>query len=153
MKNKKLTYYVLIPSVIIIWGLIIYKIVMRDNGHIQSNDFSRISKVKQAVIEKNTYQLLDNYPDPFFCDYSQSDERFSSDDQEVVLPKSEKKWPAIRFNGYILNGKKIKCHLTINGEEKILQVNEKVTDDYIVSVITPDSVKIDCQSSYQWFKK
>lgn len=126
---------------------------MRDADHFRSDDFSGISKVKQAVAEKNTYQLLNNYPDPFFCDNSQSDETFRSDDQEVVLVKNEKKWPVIRFNGYIQNGKKIKCHLTVNGEERILQMNEQVTDDYIVSVITPDSVKIDSQSKSQWYRK
>ena len=43
--------------------------------------------------------------------------------------------------------------MTINGEDKILQVNEKIMEDYMVSAITPDSVEINSQGNSRWFKK
>ena len=152
MKNKKLTYYILIPAVLVVWGLIIYKIVMRDNDQIRPTDLSGYSKKAQSVIGKSTYQLLNNYPDPFSGGHTITVEK-SVGKQEIVKPKIEKKWSVIRFNGYILNGNKVKCHLTIDGDDKILQVHEKILGDYIVSMITPDSVEIKYQGSSRWFKK
>ncbi len=153
MKNNKLTYYLLIPAVMIIWGIIIYKIVVRNDDRKVSETRINAPKKGKAVNENEIYQLINNYSDPFFGEHPQLNEVSSSDRQEVVKPKVEKKWPVIRFDGYILNGNKIKCHLTVSGEDKILQVNEKVIEDYIVSAITPDSVKINCEGNSRWLKK
>lgn len=153
MKNKKFTYYVLFPSVIIVWGLIVYKIVVKDGDYTVTNEPPGIQKKEQPKAEDEGYELLNNYPDPFLQEYPQADEYFDSGEPEVAAPKTVKKWPTIRFDGYIVNGTKIKCHMTINGEDKILQVNEKVMEDYIVLAITPDSVEINSQGNSRWFKK
>jgi hypothetical protein len=152
MKNKKLTYYVLIPAVLLIWGIIIYKISLKRDDFIESNIPSNVSRNAKTPKENEGYQLISNYPDPFFHESFQIEEE-SSDVQAVVKPKIEKKWPAIRFDGYILNGNKIKCHLTVNGEDKILQVQETILEDYVVSAITPDSIRINCQGNSRWYKK
>lgn len=153
MKNKKFTYYVLFPAVILVWGLIVYKIVVKDGDYTAANELSGIQKKEQPIVENEAYELLNNYPDPFLQEYPQAEENFDSGELEVAVPKTVKKWPTIRFDGYILNGTKIKCHMTINGEDKILQVNENVIEDYIVSKITPDSVQINSQGNSRWFKK
>jgi hypothetical protein len=153
MKNKKITYYILLPAVIVIWSLIVYKIKVRDNEYKKINEFSNTSKKERSISEDKEYQLLNNYKDPFFQHFSQTNKTFSSEEKKIVKPKNEKKWPAIRFDGYILNGDKIKCHLTVGGEDKILQEHEKILEDYIVLAITRDSVKIGSQGDSRWFKK
>jgi len=153
MKNKKITYYILLPAVIAIWGLIVYRIVAKNDSYSLPEKYSGSLKKEPSVAEDKDYQLLNNYRDPFSQHFPQADETFDSDEREINEPKKEKKWPAIRLNGYILNGNKIKCHLTINGEDKILQVQEKVLENYIVSLITPDSVKISSQGDSRWFKR
>jgi len=153
MKNKKFTYYVLFPAVILVWGLIIYKIVVKDGDYTVANEPSGIQKKEQSKVENEGYELLNNYPDPFIEGYPQAEENFDSGEPEVAVPKTMKKWPTIRFDGYIINGTKIKCHMTINGEDKILQMNEKIMEDYMVSAITPDSVEINSQGNSRWFKK
>jgi hypothetical protein len=153
MKNKKFTYFVLLPAVITIWGLIVYRIVTKNDSFSLPEKYSGIPKKERSVVENKDYQLLNNYKDPFYQHLPQADETFNSDEQEINKPKKERKWPVIRLNGYILNGNKIKCHLTINGEDKILQVQENVLEDYIVSVITPDSIKISSQGDSRWFKR
>jgi hypothetical protein len=153
MKNKKLTYFVLFPAVIIIWGIIIYKITNKDDDFKGNNVYSNTRKKEKTEIKNEVYELINDYSDPFFHELSQTTKAESSDTPEAVKPRIEKKWPAIRFDGYIVNGNKIKCHLTINSEDKILQVHEKIMDDYIVSAITPDSVEINCLGNSRWFKK
>lgn len=152
MKNKKLTYFFLVPAVLLIWGIIIYKISAKRDDFNEPNILSNVSRKAKTPEKDEGYQLINNYPDPFFHESFQIEEE-NTDVLEVVKPKIEKKWPAIRFDGYILNGNKIKCHLTVNGEDKILQVQETILEDYIVSAITPDSVKINCQGNSRWFKK
>ena len=153
MKNKKFTYYVLFPAVIIIWGIIIYKITVKDEDFKSYNIRSSLPKKEKSGNENDVYSLINNYPDPFFHDLPQTDDTFSSEEQEVEKPKVEKKWPAFHFDGYIVNGNKVRCHLTINGEDKIQQVQEKVIEDYVITAITPDSVKINCQGNSRWYKK
>lgn len=127
--------------------------MVKDDDFTVPDKLSTIPKKERAVSEIVEYQLLNNYRDPFFHGLAQADEEFDPDEQVVVKPKIERKWPEIRFDGYILNGKKIKCHLTINGEDKILQVHEMVLEDYMVTAITSDSVEINCQGNSRWFKK
>lgn len=137
----------------IIWGIIIYKISVKDDDFTEHNALSNAPLKEKVSIENEVYQLKNNYSDPFFHELPQTTAEQNDDVKEVVKPKIEKKWPAILFDGYILNGNKIKCHLTVNGEDKILQVHDKVLEDYIVSAITHDSVEINCQGNSRWFKK
>ena len=108
MKNKKFTYYVLFPAVILVWGLIVYKIVVKDGDYTVANEPLGIQKKEQSKVENESYELLNNYPDPFIEGYPQAEENFDSGEPEVAVPKTVKKWPTIRFNGYIINGTKIK---------------------------------------------
>lgn len=153
MKNKKLTYYVLIPAVIIIWGIIIYKIRVKDDDNAKLAALANTHKKEKSVSEKDVYQLINNYADPFISELHQTKEALILDLNDAAKPKIENKWPEIRFNGYVLNGKKMKCHLTINGEDKILQEHDSILKDCIVSAITSDSVKIIYLENFRWFKK
>jgi hypothetical protein len=153
MKNKKFTCYVLIPAVTIIWGIIIYKIIVKDDDSAALAALSNTPKKEKSVSEKDVYQLINNYTDPFNSETHQKKVSLISDLNDAVEPKIENKWPAIRFNGYVLNGKKMKCHLTVDGEDKILQEHESILKDCIVSAITSDSVKIIYLANSRWFKK
>lgn len=153
MKNKKFTYYVLVPSVIVVWGLIIYKIVVKDNG-VANKYIPQTSDRTQIKTEDIEYSLLDNYPDPFLAK------------KEVVVHKKptvtatanktvqqQQPWPTIKFNGYVVNGNVVKAHVTINGENKILKTNEPVLEGYTISVITNDSILVKHSSGMKWFHK
>lgn len=150
MKNKKFTYFVLLPSVLFIWSLIVYKILDSKNADYTPTESFNKKQKSEDIIENEDYQLLNNYQDPFFSQQPYSDELFDAGD-EVIVP--QKKWPAIRFNGYIVNGTKVRCHMTINNEDKILQEKEKFAEDFIISKITPDSVKVSSESDSKWYKK
>lgn len=152
MKNKKITYFVLLPSVLFIWGMIVYRILNgRSEDYIPIQTFNNTRKL-EVVPDNFEYQLLKNYKDPFSSQEYYSNELYDTE-AITVETKIQKKWPKIRLNGYIVNGTKIKCHLTVNEEDKILQENEKVLEDFFVSRITPDSIKISCKNDSRWYKK
>lgn len=65
MKNKKLKY-VLIPLVIIVWGLIFYKVFSYSNDDEPILVVSQNTNIKTEVIqEKDSFELSLQYADPF----------------------------------------------------------------------------------------
>lgn len=143
----------LLPAVLLIWGLITYRILARDNEDYSPKNLLNNTSEIQLVPKNREYKLLYNYRDPFSGQQSYPDKLESPDDTKVQQHKIQLKWPAIRFNGYIINGNKIKCHLTIESEDKIFQENEKISDNYVVSKITSDSIEVSCSSESRWYKK
>jgi len=125
---------------------------------VKDDDFTRygqlpdISKKEKEDINNKDYQLIDNYSDPFFG-WVRPTVTSTSHVGIRVQPKPEVKWPEIHFNGYILNKNIVRGHLTINGEDKILQLNETILDNCLVTAITPDSVQVRYQGNSRWFKK
>ena len=155
MKNKKFTYYVLVPAVIIVWGLIVYKIVAKDNTGIEINYLPQTTIKTQNKIEETKYSLLDNYPDPFLAKKKITiTKQITKNTAKInaVVPKQQP-WPSIKFNGYIFNGNSAKAHISVNNENMILKVNDLILNDYTLSVITSDSIKVRRGNEYKWFHK
>lgn len=153
MKNKKFTYFVLIPAVLIIWGIIIYRISVKDDDFSVYEVNSNTPTIEKTGLENDVYQLINNYSDPFLVAPKPMAEAKKSNVEVYAKSKLENTWPDIRFNGYILNAKEVRGHLNINNEDKILQVHEVFLENYVVSAITPDSVQIRCKGESKWFKK
>ncbi|HBL77425.1 MAG: hypothetical protein A2W90_21350 [Bacteroidetes bacterium GWF2_42_66] len=153
MKNKKFTYFVLIPAVIVVWGLIVYKIIARDSNTAPGNFMPETVAKEEKIVRNEEYKLLNNYPDPFSIEKIAVPVKKT--EKTRVSPPSVPKynWPDIRFNGYILNGDIARAHITINGENKILMLNDNFSDGYILTGITKDSIKVRYQSGMKWFSK
>ena len=116
MKNKK-TLYILIPAVLIIWGLIVYKIFSwsDDPG---TDTLLPIAKKTLPVTDSVDKSVIHaNYPDPFLKDktYKASGtvpagnkvaNVANSDSKKttvVVKTPPVAKWPKIRYDGLIIN--------------------------------------------------
>ncbi|HMR84491.1 MAG TPA: hypothetical protein PKE30_15215, partial [Niabella sp.] len=116
MKNNPNTKYMLIGLVMLIWGLIIYKMVsgLSDDGMPVSQE------VYKPLPRKNTdtaYALLaDNYADPFFNEIEIEEDTISGNGSEMdvvstvppiyELPVTQtlvEPPPSIKYNGYIYN--------------------------------------------------
>ena len=65
MKDKRVTIWFLVISVILIWGTIIYKATRR-NPDTQVKSEVMLRHTGKRVKDKFEYTLLSNYPDPFF---------------------------------------------------------------------------------------
>jgi hypothetical protein len=67
MKQNKKMVYVLIPAVILVWGMIIYKILKVTDGSSKAYKPAAVKAIEgPANALDETYHLVLNYRDPFF---------------------------------------------------------------------------------------
>ncbi len=149
MKNKKLTYFVLFPAVIIIWGVVVYKIIAKDQHGAMKHSIPVPVSKEDKITGNKGYQLLINYPDPFIP----GKKTVPAKKRENPIAGPKHHWPNIRFNGYVLNGNTTKAHVTIDGKNMILSVHEKFSDGCILTRITRDSIRIKYKNDIKWFRQ
>jgi len=155
LKNRKITYFILFPAVLIVWGIIAYKIIIaKDQQGITKHPISVPVRKGNKTEGKKEYQLLNNYPDPFFP----GKERVPDKKDKNKAPKTQPAgpvyhWPDIRYNGYVLNGNITKAHVTIGEKNRILAVHESFSDGCMLTRITRDSILVWHQNNTRWFRK
>jgi len=148
MKNKKLTY-ILGLAVVIIWGMIIYRIIQS----LKSDDVETIptTAVKKEpyndyTVPKETTRLALNYRDPFglvkFRDTTKTIIHNLPNNQHLVI-KPAVNWDFIKYSGYIRNpaSKELIALLQINGKS-VNMVEGETTDSVKLLKNMQDSVKI-----------
>ncbi len=152
MKKKRITYFVLMPCVLIVWGIIVYKISKNSNDYNIHKTQLLQPKMDKKEFEFHSFTLKNDYPDPFFRTIKPG---YISNTRKISEIKKEKiiEWPNINFNGFVVNGETVKGHLTINGEDKILQINDSFLDNYRLTAITADSVMISFNNMSKWYNK
>lgn len=154
MKNKKLLY-ILIPIVLLVWGVIIYRIFNVVNGS-GSNEVRKSSFVENTVNENliDTFSIHPNYRDPFISKRAKKttfENKITSTVTKpdlikkvanVVVPLSNK-WPSIVYNGLIKNEKSNKqlALVQINGQSNILQLGN-VAEGVELTKIFRDSIEV-----------
>jgi len=117
MKNKK-NIYILLPAVILVWGLLAYKIFFAVKSTNDVVEQLTVSKFKPKVVEETaTFTISANYRDPFLGTMEQKEvpkKRATG----VTKKKSVTPFPTIRYNGVISSQDKKQVFLiTINGEQ------------------------------------
>jgi len=150
MKNKKLTY-VLGLAVLVVWGLIIYRVVAAGSD----NDDVPVATApikKEAyndyTIPKDTTRLLLNYRDPFGLVKQKDTIKISparSHKISAIASKPVFNWGFIKYSGYMRNpgSKKLLAILTINGRS--VNMAEGETADKVKLLRNMgDSVKVSC---------
>ena len=139
MKNKKLNY-ILIPAVIGLWALIIFRVM----DGIDTADYSfieqkRIPKnITTIKIEEDTFQLIAKYRDPFLGKVYQTRQtsKKRKKNKRSSLPSSSKQasdikiknqLAAIKYLGLIRNDKDKKIGLAqYAGNEKMILNNDSI---------------------------
>ena len=149
MKNKKLTYFLGLV-VLIVWGMIIYRVFNAVSGGDDSEPVTAVKGVKEAyndfTIPKDTTHLLLNYRDPFGLtkqkDTTRQITRRSVDRKPAALIKSMD-WGFIRYSGYMLNPgtKKLIALVTINGQNTTLAEGQTKYEVKLIRNLR-DSIKI-----------
>jgi hypothetical protein len=169
MKNKKLIY-ILLPTVILIWGLIIYRL---SNG-VESNDLQhsfnkkKSDKRNENVYEKDTVKLIANYRDPFLYKGTSvkqttrfenaSSMKAYSQPTSFVPPAAVEKavilWPQVEYMGVIENKKantKIAI-LHIAGKEYLIKEKDS-REGITLTRIEKDSVKVMFSKEIKFIRK
>jgi hypothetical protein len=109
MKNRKILY-VLLPLAILLWGIIIYRIII----HLRNSNSVFISNsedivINNEVIIEDTFLIHADYKDPFIersivsivADLTAKNIR--PQDARESISQSSYSWPAIRYGGMIMN--------------------------------------------------
>ncbi|MFI5139794.1 MAG: hypothetical protein ACHQIM_18375 [Sphingobacteriales bacterium] len=151
MKNKKLTYF-LGFVVVMVWGVIIYRIIDASSGG--DDPVPVVSNAPQKevyndfAVAKDTTRLLLNYRDPFGL-IKQKDTlslavKKSYHKSMVSMPqKPVFNWGFIQYSGYIRNpgSKKLITLLSINGKSEMLSEGESRDNVKLIKNLK-DSIKI-----------
>jgi type II secretory pathway component PulC len=161
MKGKK-GIYIMLPLVLLIWVMIIYKIYKTvngsdDNAIVQFQD----TPASSAKLALDTFTLIANYRDPFLGkivnDYSERKTNINTGSSKNLAPiptKTITPWPSINYMGIIKNQKSSKQNalIQVNGKELVLKEGDK-TDGLILRKIQKDSVEFIREKETRYFKK
>ena len=150
MKNKK-ALYVLLPTVISIWGYLFYKIFSTLN---QDEPVANYSASGAAISLNenspfNTFNLLANYRDPFLGKMVLDNKRAVQSNNPapanpaIKKPVQQTQWPQISYTGMIKNqqSKKQLAMVQINGKDYSLKIGEE-TDGIELKKIFKDSIEV-----------
>ena len=151
MKNKKLLY-VLIPAVLLVWGIIIYKIVAPGSGGddtspLKNNEFITSSSTE---ILNDTFSINPNYRDPFLGKSIKktipSENKVSNVTIPTVIKKTTEptiKWPSVIYAGLIKNKKSNKqlVLIQINGQSSSIKVGEIINGIELINIFK-DSIEV-----------
>jgi len=134
MKNKKLTYF-LGFLVVVVWGLVIYRIV----GAVRTvdDDSAPVSApaakevYNDYAVPKDTTRLLLNYPDPFAVKKQKDTVALSTKKNVLTKPltqpfKPAMNWSFIQYTGYVRNpgAKNLVALVSINGKSWMMVEGE-----------------------------
>ncbi len=152
MKNKKLVY-VLGLAVVVVWGMILYRVFNAAGGDDDDKATVISAPIKKEAynddaITKDTIRLLLNYRDPFGLikpkDTTElSIKKILPKNMPVLLAKPAFNWGFIRYAGYIRNPatKKLVAMVSINGKNEMF-VEGDTKDQVKLIKNLRDSIKI-----------
>jgi len=149
MKNKKVTY-LLGVLVLVVWGVIIYRIFQSAGGDDADLQPAANKIVKEPyndyTIPQDTSHLLLNYKDPFALKKQKDTSEGSVKkivDKTALKAAPVMNWNFIKYSGYVHNpgSKNLVALVTING--KSVMMSEGETSDQVKLVKNlQDSIKI-----------
>jgi hypothetical protein len=163
MKNKKFTY-VLGVVVMVLWGMIIYRIFNAagsgDDNPIQLASNQRPKEpYNDYALPKDTAHLLLNYRDPFglikFKDTAETPVKRSGHKAAAsASAKPALNWNFIKYSGYIHNrvSKKLIALVSVNGKNVLLSEGQTKEQVRLIKNLR-DSIKISFNGQTKFIMK
>lgn len=154
LKNKKLVY-LLLPLVLIIWGLIFYRIYTNLHGK-QVNSSFRKQVTKEIDVSNNEEKpkLSLNYPDPFLKSASGGTVKTKVSHQPTDEHSQPINWPMITYRGMVRSEKqkaKVMGFLRV-GTKDLLVHKGDVAHELTVLRIAKDSIQLENLGKKRWFR-
>jgi len=157
-KNKRINY-LLIPLVILIWGIIIYKIFFTNKSY--STNQSQIilsQKNKIKPLANRTYKLTLNYLDPFLkgeVDTEVIDEvndnNYYGYNTDQLTGNNYIQWPAVKYFGLSQNNKSKVGWLNIDGKSILVHNGDEHNNVYVKKIMG-DSILLQFKGEFKTFK-
>jgi hypothetical protein len=172
MKNKKLQY-ILIPVVLLVWGLIIYRVVdfTKQDDPIEPETISTIQPNQNKGTIQDTFSLYANYRDPFLKNVRYSRPRYTKkttstkkEEPQKTTKKTESnialrrdileniRWPEIKYGGIVQNsqsGEKVGL-MEVDKREFLIRKNDSVQRIFIKDIYK-DSVIVIYKETHKTF--
>src|ERR1700757_310240 len=134
MKGKK-GVYIMLPLVLGIWVMIIYKVYKTINGNKENPVFHmQDGLVTSAKHELDTFVIVASYRDPFLDKIVSEQQIERKNNISNIVPKNTQSfakiiapWPSINYVGIIKNKKSSKQTILVqlNGKEMILKEGDR----------------------------
>ena len=147
MEKKKLNY-ILIFVLVVVWGLVVYRLFFKGKGTVVSTSPTMTVVEDVEVLSIDTFQLLSTYRDPFLGSIKKpvvySAPRPKVQKIVPVVPKEKPKpidWSFIHYKGSI-NSKDRKTGLVnFRGQSMIVHEGDSLGDVYIKNIL-PNQITI-----------
>lgn len=126
MKNKK-NIYILLPVVLLIWGLVIYRFFSFTAPEIQAVETSNQLEVKPlAIPQRDTLSIDVNYRDPFLGKMYMPLSNASKVIKRKSTPQEPIAWPQILYKGIVSDksNKRKVFMVVINGKSYLMKEKE-----------------------------
>jgi hypothetical protein len=153
MKNKK-AVYILLPAVMLIWGLIFYKIFTRVNTKKEAvNSSQNVISQDTSRIVRDTFMIYADYEDIFLKEIPQNnrskkesnkkkeDKRNFQRRRRIVANRT--RWPEIHYKGLIKRRQDNGCIvlIEINNKKCLFHKGDTIHHIYLKR-FTKDSVRV-----------
>lgn len=126
----------LIPVVVIVWGMIAYRVLNYISGNSDPETATEKNTNTFIIPRADSFSLILDYPDPFIGS-AYNNVRFTKNTKNITEKKniSEQKistkpvWPKLKYNGMIKNNVKgsICAFLNLNGEDMLIATGDTVS--------------------------
>lgn len=154
MLNNKVSTYVLLVLVILIWGIVIFRIFVH-NGNVVLHKDVAIKERKTHLQNNKDFNLSKNYSNPF-NDYLRKDVKLKINLAKTQKTKDtfEKKAQVkIALNGIVMNNYQKTAHVTVDNKYYIVSVGDTILGSIVIKEIKLDSIKFQTKGKLEWIKK
>ena len=117
MKNKK-AVYILLPLVILIWGIIFYRIFKGTSGSQYKVQTPKVESTRGKLTSDDSFSIYANYADPFLKNIREkkklqkSKKSTQQNNKRNISSRRRRRtitrWPQIRYKGIVRNQEKTK---------------------------------------------
>ncbi len=151
MKNKK-QLYILLPAVLVVWGLIVFKIYDSTSSEtISHNVLPTTPEDIIASVEQDTYELILDYNDPFL-NAKKTVRRKKARAKRPVSGKVQSKktnaetsinWNAINYLGFTENSKTSQktAMVTINKKHYMVKEHQEI-EGFVINKISKNLISV-----------
>lgn len=150
LKNKKITY-LLLALVVIIWGMIFYRIYSNFGGK-KMVEKSLPHSVGIAKHDQNDsiLTLSLNYPDPFLKGEEQSVDPLLSIEDKTPISPTVINWPQIEYRGLLCGNNNESTGLLRIQNTDLLVKQGKVYAAIRIRTLSRDSIFLEYQKESRW---
>ncbi|MCR9155550.1 MAG: hypothetical protein NXI09_15705 [Bacteroidetes bacterium] len=159
-KANKKSLYLLLPAVLLVWGLIVVRTIgvfIEPPVKEFRNDFNQV--ITTLPIDSNLYVLNLNYPNPFKSqsivpqNQSKSKSKTSSlKVKKVVFKKSPVIWPKLAYQGQLRRKDQTLCLIDVNDQIHFFSVGQTLQGIKLLKSFT-DSVHLEYKRERKYIKK